>query len=157
MDFKNKFGLKIPAALICGCIIFGGGCYDSKRHLRIKELERECVYITPDSGKKVGYKLEDGRVATVEHLEGGFFGRDRLEIELDNVSFRSKGISPEDARVLQTLFIKNGGKWESFTKENVQNYNSWWIEYEGLIDKIAERRAKFEKNALDRIEYDRIK
>ena len=38
-----------------------------------------------------------------------------------------------------------------FIGENIQNYDLWQREYEGLIDKIAERRAEFEKNALERI------
>ena len=126
----------------------------SGAYSRVKELERECKYITPDSGKEIGYRMENGSIVSVEHLDGGLFGRDSLEIKLDNVSFRSKGISPKDAKVLQTLFIKNDEKQECFRRENINNYGSWQEEYEELIDEIAERRAKFEENTLYKIKYE---
>jgi len=157
MDSNDKFfrWIRVYSGIICSGILVGiiAAHQNSSEHLRCKELESKCNYITPDSGEDIGYKMENGSVVTVNHLDGGLFRRDHLEIKLGNVSFRSKGISPKDARVLEEIFIKNGEKQESFGRENINDYNSWQAEYEKLIDIVAERRLKFEANVLDKVKY----
>lgn len=143
----------IGGATIIGALVHRH--YNLPEYLRGQELEGKCIYILPSEGKKTNYMLRDEkneRIVTVEHYNTWRWGDACLKMWLGNVCFESKGISPKNIRILETLRIKKEKEWEIFPEGKIQNYYLWQKEYEGLIDKIAERREKFERNALEKIE-----